>query len=225
MNKPFIVCHMMMSVDGRIDCGMTAQLPGVDDYYASLEACQAPTRVSGRVTAMLEMADKDAVFEAHGEAIAEEAFSKKEDAVAYEVIMDTKGTLCWDHWEREKPLIIVTGEQVKTDYLAYLDGLGISWIACGETRIDLVRAAEILADEFSVTRMAVVGGGAINAGFLDAGLLDAVSILLAPGIDGRGGMASTFDGLPMDRTPFALKLESVEAHESGAVSLYYQVEK
>ncbi len=29
MNKPYIICHMMTSVDGRIDCAMTEQLPGV----------------------------------------------------------------------------------------------------------------------------------------------------------------------------------------------------
>lgn len=23
MNKPYIICHMMSAVDGRIDCGMT----------------------------------------------------------------------------------------------------------------------------------------------------------------------------------------------------------
>ena len=57
--------------------------------------------------------------------------------------------------------------------------------------------------------MAVVGGGAINAGFLDAGLLDEVSILLAPGIDGRGGMAAAFDGLPLEREPFQLTLTGV----------------
>ena len=27
MNKPYIVCHMMTSVDGRIDCAMTEHLP------------------------------------------------------------------------------------------------------------------------------------------------------------------------------------------------------
>ena len=34
MNKPYIVCHMMTSVDGRIDCAMTEHLPGVQEYYA-----------------------------------------------------------------------------------------------------------------------------------------------------------------------------------------------
>ena len=47
---------MMTSVDGRIDCAMTEQLPGVEEYYETLEALEAPTRVSGRVTAQLEMA-------------------------------------------------------------------------------------------------------------------------------------------------------------------------
>ena len=27
--KPYIICHMMMSLDGRIDCAMTAKLRGV----------------------------------------------------------------------------------------------------------------------------------------------------------------------------------------------------
>ena len=29
MKKPYIICHMMISLDGRIDCAMTEQLPGV----------------------------------------------------------------------------------------------------------------------------------------------------------------------------------------------------
>ena len=56
MSKPYIVCHMMMSIDGRIDCGMTVRLAGNHEYYETLAALNAPTRVSGRVTAQLEMA-------------------------------------------------------------------------------------------------------------------------------------------------------------------------
>lgn len=31
MKKPYIICHRMTSVDGRIDCAMTEQLPSVFD--------------------------------------------------------------------------------------------------------------------------------------------------------------------------------------------------
>lgn len=67
------------------------------------------------------------------------------------------------------------------------------------------RTCEILAAEFGVKRAAAVGGGHINAGFLAAGLLDEVSILIGAGIDGRGGMQSVFDGLPMERGVTPLK--------------------
>lgn len=101
----------------------------------------------------------------------------------------------------------------------------MSWIVCGKERIDLARASEILAGEFGVERMAIVGGGSINAAFLDAGLLDEVSVLIAPGIDGRKGMTSTFDGLPMEREPYQLKMVSVTPYENGVVWIRYQINK
>lgn len=224
MSKPYIVCHMMMSIDGRIDCGMTVQLAGNAEYYETLAALDAPTRVSGRVTAQLEMASGE--FHSTGNPLGHEAFSKKADAEGYNVIPDTKGTLSWpDDSGSAKPLVILTSEQVGEDYLDFLDSRNISWIATGRDRIDLKRASEILGDEFGVKRMAVVGGGTINGGFLDAGLLDEVSILIGPGIDGRKGMASTFDGLPSDRRPVALKLESATPYEDGAVWLRYSFGK
>ena len=214
MNKPYIVCHMMTSVDGRIDCTMTEHLPGVQEYYDTLDALDAPTRISGRVTAELEMA-LPGKFEAKtAEALGKEAFSKAADAEGYEIVA-----------EDERPLLILTSEQVSKEYLAYLNGKHISWIACGKEHVDLKRACEILAAEFGVKRAAAVGGGHINAGFLAAGLLDEVSILIGAGIDGRGGMQSVFDGLPMERGVTPLKLTSVQQYGSGAVWLRYNVEK
>ena len=221
MKKPYIVCHMMTSVDGRIDCAMTEHLPGVQEYYDTLDALDAPTRISGRVTAQLEMANPGTFVSETTTPLGQEGFSKAASAAGYEVIIDTHGTLLWDGAEDERPLLIVTSEQVSKEYLAYLDSLHISWIAAGKDKVDLVRACEILAEEFGVKRAAVVGGGHINAGFLAAGLLDEVSILIGAGIDGRGGMSAVFDGLPMDRDVTPLWLTKVQQYASGAVWLRY----
>lgn len=51
MNKTYIICHMMISNDGRIDCVMTSQLKGVSEYYSILEDIDVPSTVSGRITA------------------------------------------------------------------------------------------------------------------------------------------------------------------------------
>ena len=224
MKKPYIVCHMMTSLDGRIDCAMTEQLPGVDDYYQTLEALQAPTTFSGRVTAQLEMALTGEFQASDPTPVGKEAFSRKADAPGYEIVVDTHGKLLWpDAGEPEKPLLILTSEQAPREYLTYLDSRNISWIAAGRERIDLARAAEILAAEFGVERMAVVGGSAINTSFLDSGLLDEVSILIGAGIDGRGGMPAVFDGLPMSHPVIPLRLTDVQKFGSGAVWLRYSV--
>ncbi len=80
MKKPYIICHMMISLDGRIDCAMTEHLPGVDDYYQTLEALSVPTTVTGRVTAQLEMALPGTFQAKDPTPVGREAFSKKAGA-------------------------------------------------------------------------------------------------------------------------------------------------
>lgn len=224
MKKLYIICHMMTSVDGRIDCAMTEHLPGVQEYYDTLDELNAPSRVSGRVTAQLEMSLPGEFQPSEPySALGAEAYKKAADAEGYEIVMDTRGTLLWDSQPESRPLLIVTSEKVSREYLAYLDKNHISWIACGSDRIDLPRVCGLLAEKFGVERIAVVGGGHINAGFLEAGLLDEVSVLIGAGIDGRGGMAAVFDGLDSGRPVTPLKLNDVRQYPSGAVWLRYQV--
>lgn len=223
MNRPYIICHMISSIDGRIDCAMTAKLNDVAQYYEALSKLNTPTTVSGRVTAQLELADPGSFISSTNEIFNKEGFSKKVNAEGYDIVVDTKGSLLWDNRSEDKPLIIITSEQVKKDYLSYLDERNISWIACGQEKIDLVKASQILADEFNIQRMSVVGGGHINAGFLEAGILDEVSLLIGAGIDGRAGMAAVFDGLSMDRELTSLKLESVKQYGDDCVWLRYKV--
>ena len=46
--KPFIVCHMMASLDGRIDCDMLEKYPGGDCYYDTLDSYQCQAFIEGR---------------------------------------------------------------------------------------------------------------------------------------------------------------------------------
>jgi len=224
MNRPYIICHMMASLDGRIDCAMTAKCPGVDEYYQTLSELDVPTTLSGKVTAQLELAS-DGCFEAKDKApIGKTAFSKKTDSDGYSVVVDTNGTLLWNSDIVDgKPLIVVMSESASREYADYLDGKNISWITCGKEKIDLAKACEILLAKFGVKRMGIVGGGTINAGFLDAGLLDEVSMLYAPAIDGRAKQPAAFDNLPSEREPFILKLKSVKQYGDGAVWMRYEI--
>lgn len=224
MKKPYIVCHMMMSIDGRIDCAMTEKIQGVTEYYETLEALGAPSTLSGRNTAELEMAEEGFFKPVSDLPYGKTGFSKNIDAKCYEIVSDTHGKLLWaDDRHDEKPMLIITSEQVSQEYLDYLDHKKISWIACGQESIDLTKAMDILDTEFGVKRLAIVGGGTINGAFLAAGLLDEVSLLIGPAIDGRGGMTAVFDGISADHEPFDLRFKSVKTYDDGALWIRYEV--
>lgn len=224
MNKPSIIVHMMTSVDGRIDCGMTAQLAGEPEYYSTLDSLNVPTRISGRVTAETELTRGGKFNSQNKEILGKTDFAKNATANSYNIVVDTKGTLQWGKENGNNfPHLIITSEQVTKDYLDYLNRQNISWIATGKDQIDLAKAMEILADEFNIDRLAIVGGGKINGGFLEAGLVDEISILIGAGADGRTGQPSLFDGRPESSRPITLQLKDVASFDDGAVWLRYLV--
>ena len=189
--KPFIISHMMESVDGRIDCAMTVQIEPSDVYYDALDQLDCPTTLEGRVTMQIHFAESEPFVAKDSTPIGRTAFHKTSAEPGYAVAIDTTGKLKWPSNKHDgKPLLVVTSETCAKEYLDTLTTQGISWIAVGTEHIDLAKAVDILNTEFGVKRMAVVGGGHINGAFLEAGLLDEVSVMIGPGIDGRKGMAS-----------------------------------
>ena len=220
--KAFVVCHMMASVDGRIDCDMTEQI-GSDGYYKALAALNVDTTVEGKVTALKHYAEKQPFVAVNKTPIGKEDVFKACDGTGWEVVADTHGTLLWPDSDTPSRVCLVS-EDAPKEYLDYLRGRDTSYIATGKGGIDLARAVEILADVFGSKRIGVVGGGHINGGFLRAGLLDEVSVVIGAAIDGREGFASVFDGIEASHTtPFKLHLMSVEQMSDDSVWLRYNL--
>lgn len=222
--RPYTICHMMASVDGRIDCDMTEKIEDSDVYYEALGALECPTMLMGRVTMQMHYAEPEMFKAADLTPIGHEAFHRATVADGYLVAADTHGSLRWPQSAFDgKPLLVLTNEECPKEYLDALTAQGISWISTGRTRIDLPRAMALLTSEFGVQRLSVTGGGHINAAFLHAGLLDEVSVMYAPGIDGRGGMTAVFDGIDdADYPPTRLTLTAV-SQTGGTVWLRYKV--
>lgn len=194
--RPYIICHMIASVDGRIDCDMTEQIEGGNEYYEALEALDCPSMLMGRVTMQMHYALPEPFVSVCDLPIGNEAFHVARKAAAYCVGIDTHGSLQWGENEFDgQALLVVTDERCPKSYHDRLTEQGISWIATGKNGIDLPRAMALLRTEFGVGRLAVTGGGHINGAFLAAGLLDEISFMVAPGIDGRAGQAAVFDGI------------------------------
>ncbi|HBB07018.1 MAG TPA: 5-amino-6-(5-phosphoribosylamino)uracil reductase [Bacteroides sp.] len=220
--KPYIVCHMMSSVDGRIDCDMTERIGG-DEYYEALEQLGCDSDFSGRVTMQMHFALPEPFVPRDSTPVGCPSAYKAVEARGYAVAVDSKGRLQWpDNRVDDRPLLVVTSEQVSVAYLDTLRSQGISWIVAGQDEVDLAQAVEVLGSEFGVKRLAVVGGGHINGAFLKAGLLDEVSLVMGAGIDGRRGMTAVFDGIDDPAFPTTLlRLNSVERIGRDSVWLRY----
>ena len=223
MKRPYIVCHMVASIDGRIDCSMVDKISG-NEYYDTLAKLDCPTQLEGRVTMEHYSASKEPFIANDPTPFGMTSVYKAVDSDKYTVAVDTHGRLRWPASEIDGvPLVCIVSKQVSQEYLEMLKNQGISYICIGREAIDLPRAMEILYEEFGVKRMAVLGGGHINGGFLAAGLIDEVSLLLAPGIDGRKGQTALFDGIAdMNRMPVRLSLESVEHVGNGILWIRYK---
>ena len=221
--RPYIICHMMASVDGRIDCDMTEKIGG-DEYYDALAGLDCDSTLSGRVTMQMHYALPGTFEPRDTTPIGHESVHKAAGG-GYEIATDTHGRLLWpDRTDDGQPLLVITCEDVPAEYLDTLRQKGISWIATGHGHIDLGRAMELLATDFGVRRLAIVGGGHINGGFLSCGLLDEVSIVIGAGIDGRSGMTAVFDGIDdPDRPVTLLRLTDVRRIGDDSVWLRYAV--
>ena len=224
MNKPYIICHMLQSIDGRIDCAMTEKIDDTEHYYEVLDKLECDATIEGRVTLQMHYADtSDEAFVKHYnlqhsgkyEPAGKQVYKAKESD-KWAVGVDTGGSLYWgDNTEEQfgAPLVMILGGWINKTYLEFLKSKGISYIVTEQNLdndIDLVEAMDVLRTEFGVKRLAVVGGGHLNGSFLDLGLIDEISMMYASGVDAREGFAASFDGREKDREPIRLNLNSVE---------------
>ncbi|MBQ6209018.1 MAG: dihydrofolate reductase family protein [Prevotella sp.] len=223
--RPYVICHMMASLDGRIDCEMTEQIDDTNHYYEALAQLDCPSTLEGKNTLAMHYAQSGEFQRRFAHEDTGQQLYKAVEATGYAIGVDTHGTLLWDDNTTElfgRPLLMILSEACSQEYLDYLKGKHISFITTGKDGIDLVSAMETLRTVFGVERIAVVGGGNINGSLLDQGLIDEVSMMYGYGIDGRKGMTAAFDGRPMECKPVRLTFKSVE-EQDGIVWMRYQV--
>ncbi|MDE6810990.1 MAG: RibD family protein [Muribaculaceae bacterium] len=227
MSRPYIICHMVESIDGRIDCGTVDKISG-DEYYTTLDTLDCDASVEGCITMEHYYALPEKFITEDNTPLGKKETFRAVKRNDFHICPDSRGTLKWESgiMEDGRPLLIITSENVPTEYFVYLRKKGISYIATGKNGIDLADAVETLAIDFDVKRLAVLGGGLINGGFLGAGLIDEVSLLLAPGIDGRQGQRAMFDGIAdQSKLPTKLSLQSIDKFDNGVIWIKYTVKK
>lgn len=240
MNRPYIFCHMLTSLDGKImgnymstpegETGSTIFYDlafGKDRYY------KHQGWISGRVTTDDNFTfykkpdlDEDAEIVPEGDYVAD-----FHENIHY-VSIDPSGVLGWDknyiiYQDTRAHVIEVLTNKASNSYKDLLRKLGISYIIAGDTTLDYEVLLEKLKKLFKIELLMLGGGGVLNWSFIQEGLCDEVSVVMAASSDGSTKTPTLFmekEGLSDDK-PVHFKLEDVKIMEGDSLWLRYKIKK
>lgn len=198
MNRPYIICHMVTSIDGKVtgdflfreECREACEI-----YYEINRKLKCDGFICGRVT-MEESFTQGYYPDLSKYKPVKHDLDLKMDYIPddlsgfYAVAFDTNGRLGWkesriiddDPGYGGAQIIEVLSEQVDERYLGYLEEMEIPYIFAGETEIDVTVALEKLKTLFGVEKLLLEGGSMINGAFQRADAVDELSLVVAPTI-------------------------------------------
>lgn len=206
MERPYVICHMTMSLDGKVTgefLEMPEAVPATDVYYEINRAYRADAFACGRVT--MEGSFTGGWYPDltpfQGMEIPKMDYVADRNARFFAVAFDRRGRLGWKtaRIEDEDPgygdshIIEVLCEDAPDAYLAYLRSIGVSYIFSGESEMDLQMALCKLKNLFGIEKLLLEGGSILNGAFQRDDVIDELSLVVAPVTGGKDGQP-LFDG-------------------------------
>jgi riboflavin biosynthesis pyrimidine reductase len=194
--KPYVICHMCTTIDGKILTQRWGRLPGGQNGASLFERTArrfgVPAWLVGTTT-MREFAD-------HGVKLRSARGIERVDRLAnpkarrFAIGADAHGVLRYQRGEVDGDhVVLLVTEQVSDAYLAHLQRAGVSYLFCGRSHIDLRLALDKIRRRLGLEHLMLEGGGLFNGAVLKAGLVDEISQVVVPVVDGGREVSSIFD--------------------------------
>ncbi|MGI6230554.1 MAG: RibD family protein [Tractidigestivibacter sp.] len=232
--RPFVFCHMGTSLDGKI-MGRYMSLDHGGNPFYRIAFGENPYYhhqgwISGRVTTDDNFTNhRKPNLDPNAAPVPEGDYVARKTGMYY-ISVDPRGVLGWEshvlrYHDTVADVVEVLTEQASNSYKAFLRRLGISYIVCGEKRLDMELMLQKMADLFGCDTLMLGGGAALNWSFIQAGLCDEVSVVISPAADGSTKTQTLFMEKPglSDDTPVAFDLLDVQRCEGDCVWLRYGV--
>ena len=226
--KPYVICHMLGSVDGRIKQNIWGFKDHHKYFEETAEKIAADAWLVGRVT-MQEFSSKQTYPLAPGkEDISKTDFVADQPAKLFAVVIDPSGKCFWDtNMVSTEHVIEVLTEKVSGSYLEHLQSKKVSYIFGGKEELNFDLVLQKLYNLFGICTVRIDGGGHVNGSFLKASLIDEFSLVLAPVADGTIGSPTIFEAEEGygNRKATQFKIKSVEQIYENFLWIRYLVLK
>ncbi|HUA65943.1 MAG TPA: dihydrofolate reductase family protein [Alphaproteobacteria bacterium] len=229
--KPYVICHMCTTIDGKILGHRWGKLPGYKHQSDLFETTAASFGIGAWLvgtTTMDEFDGPKTKLLRSKTTIPHRDHNVSPKATRLAIGADAKGVLRFkDNEVGGDHVVLLVTERVSNDYLAHLRSAGVSWLFCGRTEVNLRTALEKLGAAFKLRKLMLQGGGKFNGAMLQAGLVDEISHITVPVADGGMGISTMFD-IPGDAPPRSAAMLRLVSHKTlpgGAVWCRYKVIK
>src|ERR1700736_1668323 len=195
--KPYVICHMCTTIDGRILSSRWAGVPAEISSGKLFETTAASFGIGAWLvgtTTMKEFADGNFKLQAAKKTIARVDHVADPKAKGFAIGADAKGVLRYKRNDVDGDhVVLLVSELVSNDYLAHLRSAGVSYLFCGRDHVDVRIALHKIAKVLGIRKLLLEGGGTFNGAVLKAGLIDEISQVIVPVIDGGKGVAGICD--------------------------------
>ena len=231
LQRPYIICHMMSTIDGKITSGTNVGI--LEDYfslYTQVEALLQPKAwMLGRVTMERFAEHSNVPLPPATTEISYEHWIKRGDSTHLLFAIDTKGVLRWkdntisfSNVADKLHLTIVVTRETPKQYLRYLQAKGISYIVGGDSEIDFETILGVIKESFGVDKLLLEGGAILNGSLMAASLIDEISLLVIPKVANRSGAPSVFERDTPQVDIKKYSLFDIQKMEQDAVWLRYK---
>jgi 2,5-diamino-6-(ribosylamino)-4(3H)-pyrimidinone 5'-phosphate reductase len=227
--KPYVICHMCTTIDGRILGERWGRLPRVGDGAKLFETTAASFGIGAWLvgnTTMKEFAGPPMRLPPTSGVVDRKDHVAEAGARRFAIGADAKGVLRFREPEvNGDHIVVLVSEQVSDAYLTHLRAAGVSYLFCGRSRVDVRRALRKIGERLGLRELMLEGGGTFNGSALAAGAIDEISQVIVPIADGGAGIASVFDiPGPAPRMAAArLRLLQQRTLPGGIIWLRYRV--
>lgn len=201
MNRPYVICHMLQSIDGKIAGGFFREKQTLElaKIYSDISKdYNGDAIIYGTTTAQEMFSSSKTAPVLNQNPIQKIDYICKGDKNKWLVVIDPQGQISFDQSVYQNPrlkdknLIVILTENISSQYLETLKSLNISYLFTGKEEIDLRLALEKLYDLFSIKKLLLQGGGITNTYFIKEDLIDELSLVVSPVVSGEEKQPNIF---------------------------------
>src|SRR2546430_1210709 len=227
--KPYVICHMCTTIDGRILADRWPKLPGGKDGGSLFETTADTFGIGAWLvgtTTMREFAGRQVKLKAARRRIERTDHLADHRARRFAIGADAKGALRFQEPDVDGDhLVLLVSDRVGNDYLSHLQDAGVSYLFCGARDVDVKVALDKIRRVLGIRRLMLEGGGTFNGEMLHARLVNEISQVVVPVVAGGRGATTIFDipGDPPRKAAAAPTLNSDRKLPGGVSWFRYRV--